>query len=288
MRGLMRATASIRLIAATVTLALLSCAGLTSAARELRVCADPNNLPFSNQKLEGFENKVADLIAADLHATVKYAWVRQRRGFIRRSLNANACDLVTGIPNASEMVLATDPYYRSTYVFVYRKADQLQLQSFDDPVLRQLKIGLQAIGEDGANPPPVHALARRGIVNKVVGFTMWDVDSIENPQGRIIAAVANGDIDVAIVWGPLGGYFAKRQKPDLQVVPVSPGTEPSGIPFEYDISMGVRRGDTTLRSEVNDVLTRRRQDIQKILHEYAIPVVRTDAPTSSRNGPSAK
>jgi quinoprotein dehydrogenase-associated probable ABC transporter substrate-binding protein len=260
-------------IVATVALAVLMSAGVTSAPRELRVCADPNNLPFSNQKLEGFENKLADLIAADLGATVKYTWLRQRRGFIRRGLKAMQCDVVTGIPNASEMVLATKPYYRSTYVFTYRKSANLQLRSFDDPVLRQLRIGLHAIGEDGANPPPVHALARRGIINNVVGFTMFDVESIENPQGRIIDAVATGDIDVAIVWGPFAGYFAKRQKEQLEVVPVSPAIEPPGFPFVFEISMGVRPGDTALKAEFDEILDRRRHDVRRILDEFGVPQV---------------
>src|SRR4051812_23792437 len=115
---MMQAAANpLRSVFASVLLAVLMCAGATSAPRELRVCADPDNLPLSNDKQEGFENKLADLIAADLHATVKSSWVRQRRGFVRRTLQANACDLVTGIPTASDMVLTTKPYYRSTYVF---------------------------------------------------------------------------------------------------------------------------------------------------------------------------
>jgi mxaJ protein len=284
----MRATASFRSIVPAVAIALLVCAGATSAGRELRVCAEPNNLPYSNQNLEGFENKLVDLVAAELKATVKYAWVRQRRGFIRRTLGADACDVVTAIPTATEGVLPTKPYYRSTYVFVYRTADKLQLRSFDDPVLRQLKIGLHAIGDDGANPPPVHALARRGIVKNVSGFTMWDDDSVLNPQGRIIEAVANGDIDVAIVWGPFGGYFSRRQKSALTVVPVSPSVEPSGMPFAFDISMGVRHTDTAFRAELDGILTRRHQEIRKILDEYGIPVVGTETPPSSRNGSAMK
>jgi mxaJ protein len=272
----------LRVTAPIVILAVVVLAGTTTAARrELRVCAEPDNLPFSNQKLEGFENKLADLIAAELDATVTYAWFRQRRGFIRRTLQARACDLVPGISSDSERVLTTKPYYRSTYVFVQRKSDNPQLRSFDDPVLRERKIGLHALGEDGANPPPAHALARRGIVNNVSGFGMWDVDSVENPQGRIIEAVVKGDIDVAIVWGPFGGYFAKRQQGDLNVVPVSPAVEPSGMPFVYDISMGVRPDDRDFRAELDEVLDRRQQDIQKILDDYGIPVVRGNAATSS-------
>jgi mxaJ protein len=273
----------VRVLVPSAVLGLLMTAGASSAPRELRVCADPDNLPLSNQKLEGFENKVVDLIAEELHATVKYAWFRQRRGFVRRTLSANACDVLSGIPDGSERVLTTKPYYRSTYVFVYRKRENLQLRSFDDPRLRQLRIGLHAIGDDGANPPPVHALSRRGIINNVIGFTMWDVEGVENPQGRVIEAVANGDIDVAIVWGPLGGYFARRQKAELDVVPVSPSFEPPGIPFGYDISMGVRPGETAFKAELDVILDRRRQDVQKILDQYDIPTVRADPPTSAAN-----
>jgi mxaJ protein len=277
-----------RIIPSTVALALLMSVGTRSAPRELRVCAEPDNLPFSNQQQEGFENKLADLVAADLHATVKYAWFRQRRGFIRRTLQANACDVVPGMSSDAEMVLTTRPYYRSTYVFVYRKSENLQLRSFDDAVLRQLRIGLHAIGDDGANPPPVHALAHRGIVNNVSGFTMWDVESVANPQGRVIDAVAKGDIDVAIVWGPFGGYFAKRQKAELNVVPVSPSIEPPGIPFVYDISMAVRPGEAAFKAELDGVLERRREDVRKILDEYGIPVVRADGATAAANRPAAK
>jgi mxaJ protein len=284
----MRAPGSLRVTGPIVILAVVVLAGTTSARRELRVCAEPDNLPFSNQKLEGFENKLADLIAEELDATVTYAWFRQRRGFIRRTLQAKACDLVPGISSDSERILTTKPYYRSTYVFVQRKSDNPQLRSFDDPVLRQRKIGLHAIGEDGANPPPAHALARRGIVNNVSGFRMWDVESVENPQGRIIDAVASGEIDVAVVWGPFGGYFAKKQQTDLNVVPVSPVVEPSGMPFAYDISMGVRPDDTELRAQLDTVLDRRRQDVQKILEDYGIPLVQANAATSAANGQPAK
>jgi mxaJ protein len=260
-----------------IGLALLASAAATAGQRELRVCADPDNLPYSNQKRQGFENKLVELVAKDLHAKVKYAWVRQRRALVRRTLTANACDILPGIPEGLEKTLTTKPYYRSTYVFVYRKSDDLQLRSFDDPALRRLRIGLHAIGSEGSNPPPSYALVRRGILDNVVGFTMWDVDSVKNPQGRIIEAVAKGDIDVAIVWGPFGGYFAKGQKTDLNVVPVSPAIEPPGIPFTFAISMGVRPGETALKTELEGVLERRRKDVEKILDAYGIPVIRTDA-----------
>jgi mxaJ protein len=150
-------------------LLLLGC----SQSRELRVCADPNNLPFSNRKGEGFENHLAQLIAGELDATVRYTWFPQRRGFIRNTLAADSCDVIMGIPEHSERVLTTRPYYRSTYVFVSRKDRGLKIRSFDDPALRKLKIGVQLIGDDYHNTPPVHALSRRGIVGNLVGYSVY-------------------------------------------------------------------------------------------------------------------
>jgi mxaJ protein len=250
-------------------------------ARELRVCADPNNLPFSNDRREGFENKIAQLVAEELNATVKYRWHPQRRGFIRRTLNARECDVVITVPTGYDDVLATKPYYASSYVFVYPKGRNLELRSFDDPVLRQLRIGLQAIGDDGVNPPPAYALASRGIVGRIVGFKMWDAAPVKNPQGRIIDAVVSGDIDVAIVWGPLGGYFGKRQPVALEVVPVPSDSQPP-LPFAYAMSMGVREGDDALKAELERVLDQRRDDIQKILAEYGVPIVAVVPPVLQR------
>lgn len=255
--------------------AALVAAGAAGEDRELRVCADPNNLPFSNRRLEGFENKVAQLLADEIRATVRYTWHPQRRGFIRETLKAKACDLVVGVPTGSEMVLSTKPYYRSTYVFVSPTRRNLQLRSFDDPVLRRLKIGVEEVGSDGGNTPPAHALARRGLAGNIVGFKLWDVESVESPPGKIIDAVSSGAIDVAIVWGPFGGYFAKRHPAgSLEVVPVSPASsDPPSIPFAYDISMGVRPGDTAFKSELEIILDRRRREIEGILEQYGVPLV---------------
>jgi mxaJ protein len=145
----------------------------TTADRYLRICADPNNLPFSNQRLEGFENRLAELIARELHATVQYTWWAQRRGFFRNTLKAGACDVVLGVPHRFELALTTSPYYRSTYVFAYRKDRPLRVHSFDDPLLHQVKIGVQLIGDDYANTPPAHALASRNLIGNVVGYTVY-------------------------------------------------------------------------------------------------------------------
>jgi quinoprotein dehydrogenase-associated probable ABC transporter substrate-binding protein len=244
----------------------------------LRVCADPNNLPFSNQRLEGFENRLAELVAAEFDVTPQYTWMPQRRGFIRRPLNARTCDVVMGVPSGYEPVLTTKHYYRSTYVFAYAKATGLELRSFDDPELRQLRIGLHALVDEGSNPPPAHALARRGLVQNIVGFMMWDVDQVENPPGRIISAVADGDIDVAIVWGPFAGYFAQRQPIELAVVPVTPPADTPALPFAYDISIGVRRSDAALRDRRDEIIARRHDDIERILTSYGVPLIADQKP----------
>jgi mxaJ protein len=242
--------------------------------QHLRVCADPNNLPFSNRALEGFENKIAALIAREMNVDVQYTWWAQRRGFIRNTLRANECDLVVGVPSSFELAQTTAPYYRSTYVFLYRKGLGLQIRSFDDPLLRRLKIGVQMIGDDSANTPPAHALTNRKIIENVRGYTVYGDYAQANPPARIVEAVAKGEVDVAIVWGPLAGYFAKRQKVPLEIVPVSPEIDLPYLPFVFDISMGVRRGDDAFREELERILARRRAEIEGILDEYGVPRIK--------------
>ncbi len=250
--------------------------------RTLRVCADPNNLPFSNERREGLENKLAELVATDLGATVEYTWWAQRRGFVRNTLNADLCDVVMGIPGSFELALATRPYYRSTYVFVYRRDAGLALRSFDDPALRTLRIGVQMVGDDYANTPPAHALANRGIINNVRGYMVYGDYREESPPARIIEAVAAGEIDVAVAWGPLAGYFASRQQVPLDIAPVSPQIDLPFLPFVYDIALGVKRGNDSLRAELDSVLVRRRVEISRLLDEFAVPRVgaRTATPVT--------
>src|SRR5256885_780200 len=173
----------------------------------LRIAADPNNLPFSNEKLEGFENKIAELIARDLNAGIEYRWRAQRRGFFRETLKEGDCDLVLGVPTGFERALTTKAYYRSSYAFVYRKDSGITVKSFDDPQLRTLRVGIQLIGDDGANTPPAHALAARNIVTNIVGFTVYGDYARQNPAAQIVDAVIEKNVDVAGIWGPLAGYF---------------------------------------------------------------------------------
>jgi mxaJ protein len=240
--------------------------------RVLRVTSDPNNLPFSNEKREGFENKLAELIAKDLNAELRYSWRAQRRGFFRETLKEDRADVVLAVPAHFDMALTTAPYYRSSYVFVYRKDRKINVRSLDDSSLRELKVGVQMIGNDGRNTPPAHALANRGIINNVAGYTVYGDYTEENPPARIIDAVVAREIDVAIVWGPLAGYFAGKSKVPLEVVPLEPASDPH-LPFTFSIAMGVRKNDKPLRDEIDAVLARRRVEVEAILDDYKIPRV---------------
>ena len=241
------------------------------ASRVLRVCADPNNLPFSNARGEGLENRLAELVARDLGATVRYEWWAERRGFIRNTIKAGKCDVIMGVPTSLDMLATTRPYYRSTYVFVTKRSAPFRVHSFDDPALRRLRVGVQLIGDDFANTPPAHALTNRGIVRNVRGYTVYGDYREPNPPARIVDAVARGDVDVAVVWGPLAGYFATREPVSLALVPVTPQIELPYLPFVFDISMGVRRGEDALREELDGVLVRRKASIDSLLKSFGVP-----------------
>lgn len=239
----------------------------------LRVCSDPNNLPFSNEKQEGFENKIAELIAREMNLKVEYTWWAQRRGFVRNTLRSNLCDLIVGMPSSSELALTTVPYYRSTYVFISRKDRALNIRSFDDAALRDLKIGVQMIGDDFANSPPAHALTKRNVIQNIKAYSVYGDYSQPNPTARVVEAVAKREVDLAVVWGPTAGFFIKHERLPLTIVPVSPQIDLPYLPFVYDISMGVRRGDDAFKEQLERILQTRRAEIDKILDEYGVPRV---------------
>src|SRR5882724_6659893 len=262
---------------------VLALAGAAAGARMgagpavLRVCADPNNLPFSNSREQGFENRLAALTAREMGARVVYTWWPQRRGFFRETLNAGRCDVVMGVPAGLQLLATTRPYYRSTYVFVTRRSDSLQLNSFDDPVLRRLRIGVPLAGGAEGTTPPVYALARRGLMNRVEGYSLYADYARPNPPARVLDALARGDVDVAVAWGPLAGYFARREPVRLRVVPVAPVVDVSGVPLTFAIAIGVRKGDERLRLVLDRILERRQLEIQRILDDYRVPRVATAA-----------
>jgi mxaJ protein len=248
----------------------------TAQARELRVCADPNNMPFSNRKQEGFENRIAELAAKDLGAHLSYVWQRMGRGFVREYLDKAQCDLLIGIPTNYRSVLTTAAYYRSTYVFVSRRDGALQSVSLNSPELHGFKtIGVQVLDEDYT--PPGEALARRGLQSAIVGF-----DTLGEGADSIVRAVATRKVDLAVAWGPLAGYFARKYGDRLELTPVEPEVDPPGLPFTFAISMGVRKNNFGLRNELETFLIKRQSAIRRILDDYGVPqLTLASQPTTS-------
>jgi mxaJ protein len=238
----------------------------------LRVCADPNNLPFSNAKGEGFENELARIVARELHQTVSYTWWAQRRGFIRNTLKAGKCDVIMGVPPL-DMITTTRPYYRSTYVFVSRRDRNLGFSSLEAPELRTLKIGVHLIGDDGANTPPADALAERHIVDNVKGFMIYGDYRQDAPPARLIEAVERGEVDVAAAWGPLAGWAAKRSPVPLQLVPITDTEAFRPLRFQFPIAIGVRKDDAALAARLDAIIEKRRDDIRALLERFGVPLV---------------
>jgi quinoprotein dehydrogenase-associated probable ABC transporter substrate-binding protein len=238
----------------------------------LRVCADPNNMPFSHRDGQGFENKIAELVARELHRPLVYFWSPQRRGFIRNTLAAGRCDVVMGVPAQYGRLQPTRAYYRSSYVFVTRRDRHLDVRSLDDSRLTSLTIGIQLTGDDYNNPPAAQALASRHIVQNVRGYTVYGDYSKPDPQRDLVAAVAANRVDLAVVWGPLAGYYARAAAVPLDLVPVSPEHDGPGVAFAFDIAMGVRRDDTTLGHALDGIIVGRRGEIRRILTAYGVPL----------------
>jgi mxaJ protein len=237
----------------------------------LRVCADPDNMPLSNQKGEGYEQKIAELIAREWNSKVEYAWWPVRRGFFARALNGRYCDVAIEAPAGLDIAGVTKPYFRSGYVLVTRKDSGLDITSLSDPRLKKLKIGVNLLNSDAENTPPAMALSRYGVVGNLVGFTTFYTDT-ERPED-IINAVGKKDVDVAIVWGPLAGYWAKKSPVPLTLQPLPERDSLSpDFPYQYNIGMGVRRRDRALRDSLQTVIDRNQPEIQNILKQYGVPV----------------
>jgi len=247
-------------------------AGWGAEGRVLRVCADPNNLPFSNRRLEGFENRIADLVARELGRHVEYYWQPQRRGFVRTTLRAGVCDVIVGVPSSFEQTRVTRPYYRSSFMFVTRRDQPARVRSLDDPVLRKLRIGIELTGEDYDNPPAAQALAARHMTQNVHGYLVYGDYSKEHPSWGVMDAVAKGDVDVAIAWGPLAGFYARRSHVALDLRPVAPAIDTPFLPFVFDISMGVRREDAALAAALDHALQKHAREIGAILSQYGVPL----------------
>lgn len=254
------------LLWATGLSAMLLVSAGTCRAIALRVCADPDNLPFSNQAGAGFDNRIAVLVAREMHRKPQFVWARSRRGFLRERFNKGACDVLMGVPTGMRGVAVSAPYYRSSYVFVTAIRDHLDVTRFDDPRLHGRKIGLQILDEDMA--PPSLPLIRTGHAGQLLGFP-----SFGSQSGDVVRAVARGQVGAAVVWGPVAGYYAEHERLRLTLTPVQPEVDASGIPFVFDLAIGVHKEDAALLDQVNGALERLRPEIARALASYHVPVM---------------
>ncbi len=253
----------------SLVLAMAFTAASAGAAAPLRICADPDNLPFSNRAGQGFDNRIATIVARAAGREPEFVWARSRRGFLREQFNKGACDLLMGAPEGMKRMLTTHPYYRSSYVFVQPRREHLRIASFDDPHLNGRRIGLQVLEENYS--PPSLPLIRNGHAAQLVGF-----ESFGSRSAEIVRAVADGRVGTAVVWGPVAGYFASSLNLPVKLNPVSPAVDASGIPFAYSITIAVHPHDTALRDTLNAALDRSRGQIERILAQYHVPT--EDAP----------
>jgi mxaJ protein len=254
----------------------------------LRVCADMDNLPFSNQKGEGYENKIAELIANEWHSKLEYTWWPIRRGYYRM-LNGTYCDLVIESPVGLDMAGATKPYYRSGYMFLTRKGSGLEdINSLADPRLKKAKIGVNLfVSSDGEHSPPEMALSRYGVIGNLVGYSVAYDDSTR-PED-IINAVAKKDVDLAIVWGPQAGYWLKKSPVPLVLTPLATEVDSAtGYPMSYNIGMAVRRRDRAFRDSLQTLLDRKAPEIQNILKEFGVPALPVKEEKADEDGGKPK
>lgn len=234
----------------------------------LRVCADPSNMPFSTKEGNGFENKIAELVASELDVPVSYTWFPQSVGFIRQTLNKKKCDIIMGYVSAQELVLNSNPYYRSSYVLIHRAGEFEGFKNLDDKRLKGKTIGVIA------GTPPVTVLALNDLLDNLRSFQRMVDRRYFSPAEKMIAAIGSGEIDVGILWGPIGGYYAKQSKAPLTVVPLVHETK--GPRLSYRITFGVRHREKVWKRQLNRIIRRKGSEIENILHAYGVPLVDAD------------
>lgn len=231
----------------------------------LRVCAEPDQLPHSHRDGSGFENRIAQVLAEELGARLQTTWIQVQGRLIGSTLGARRCDLLVGVPAGFPRAATSKPYYRSSFVFV-QPADEPPLTSLDDPRLSRRRIGVQRVGQDDAATPPAFVLAGRGDAARLVGFSAADGSVGE----RAVAALARGEIDLALLWGPQAGFYARRAPAPLQITPVPPHGSAAGLPMQVGMSLAVRADDRERLAGLEAALDRRRADIERILDEYGV------------------
>ena len=268
---LRRPARSVSITAACVGLAALLGAGSADAqpvgGASLRVCADPNNMPFSNEKGEGFENKLAELIAQKLDARLEYSWFAEATGYVPNTMGREACDLVMGYAQGTGLIEDTNPYYHTSYVLIYRQ-DDASLQGIDrlsDPRLKGKRIGLFA------RTPPASILAMNGLVANAKPFEINADDSASQVTMTMIDELASGDLDAALLWGPVAGYYAERASVPLKLVPlVKENAGPSTI---YGITMGLRPNEPQWKHTINKLIVDNQSEINLLLQSYNVPLL---------------
>ena len=268
---LRRPARSVSMTAACVGLAALLGAGSADAqpvgGASLRVCADPNNMPFSNEKGEGFENKLAELIAQKLDARLEYSWFAEATGYVPNTMGREACDLVMGYAQGTGLIEDTNPYYHTSYVLIYRQ-DDASLQGIDrlsDPRLKGKRIGLFA------RTPPASILAMNGLVANAKPFEINADDSASQVTMTMIDELASGDLDAALLWGPVAGYYAERASVPLKLVPlVKENAGPSTI---YGITMGLRPNEPQWKHTINKLIVENQSEIYLLLQGYNVPLL---------------
>lgn len=244
-------------------------AAAADETKVLRVCGDPDNLPFSNSKSEGFENKIAELIARDLGLTLEYYWWPHQRGLVRNTLSAGTCDVLISIPKGYDLVLWTKPYYRSAYVLAQLSGNGSKITSLDDPALKRLKIGTYA------GSPPFDALSERGLAANLVTYPLFFDPRVTDESRRpvkLLEDILTGEVDVAVAWGPMAGYFVKTKAPNTKLS-LSPLPDERVVPMTFEFSMGVRKGNQALKQKLEEALDRRRAEVTKVLDDFGVPLL---------------
>ncbi len=235
----------------------------------LRVCADPANIPFSNQKTEGFENKIADIIGGELGVPVEYTWFPQAVGFTRNTLLAKRCDLIIGTGQGDDLVLNTNPLYRSAYALIYKPNSGLDgVDSLFDPRLKDKRVGVVIAS------PPADLVNKAGLMGKARPYRMMVDRRYESPGEEMAKDIRNGEIDAGVLWGPMAGYFANHGGEKLTVIPLIKDAKNGRM--EFRITMGVRQGDDLWKRQLNDVIRKRRADIDRVLLDYGVPLLDED------------
>jgi quinoprotein dehydrogenase-associated probable ABC transporter substrate-binding protein len=244
----------------------------------LRVCADPNNLPFSNEKGEGFENKIAELLATKLHKTLAYAWYPQATGFVRNTLGAHRCDLIPGFPQGDDLVQSTNPYYRTAYAIVIKPNVGLDdLDMLSDPRLKEKRVGIVA------GTPPATYLVADGLMRNAKSYPLVVDTRVESSAQAMMRDLASGEIDAGVLWGPMAGYYAKQANPPMRIKLLL--RESGGPQLAYRIGMGVRATDQNWKRLLNRLIAENRADINRLLIGFGVPLldengelITTDAP----------